>query len=916
MTVELTFHICKTIKSEHAGNRNSYGPIRRGMLMTPIHARSSRANVLLLAAAVAQGTATQVQAAETATVDASEAVEAVVVTGSRIRGAELVGSSRIDFNVDDLIQSGASTPLQALQQLPQVSALGISEGSRGQAGGNSNITYGSAINIRGLGPYATLTLINGRRVVPQGFSGTSVEPGIIPSLAIERVEIVADGASAIYGSDAITGVANFVLRKDFEGFEAIGRYGVADDYDDRQVGFLVGHRWTDGGFMLAFEHNAHSDLKGVDRDFFQADQRARGGGDYRERLCSPGNIVVGGVSYAIPSGGVTPGTVDALVPDTVNRCFGLRDIDLLPKQESNSAVAHVHQEIGGVRVFADALASKREFYQSFALSTGSITVPSSNAFFVSPVPAAQVVVQHAFADLPTSDQFGYSKALQGTIGVEFDLGESWIVSSSVAYGNDKESGKRIHDLNNAALTAALASSDPAQAYNPFGGTNSPAVLANLANVLFHGTSEVDFLAFDVGANGTLLSLPAGDVQLAVGYEGQRLDSDFRTYSGVITSPSLARTVLSRDVDSFYVEGQIPLFSERNARPGLHKLAISAAVRYDDYDDVGETTNPKFGLDWAPVPGWTFKATYGTSFRAPLLNQLAGNSSRVTVQNYSDPTRGGEITQGLAVAGPNFDLEPEEATTWTVGLDIEPQSLPQLRASISYFDIEYEGQINSVLGDFSILNREGDYAGTGVITRNPDPALVADLLSSRVVVGVVPDPVTLLIDARNFNLGRTLANGFDFSVSYRTEPASWGRLGLMLAGSYLTKYDTGPAPRSEPEDRLNTIFTPLRLRMRATLGWSNDSTSAALTAVHYGSYDNNLTQPVTKVSDETIFNLNVQHSLGGVLSGTTLEFNVLNLFDTEPPYVDIAPNRLGGGGFDPTLISPVGRMVSLGIRKRW
>ena len=161
--------------------------------------------------AVSQTAPAQEPAAEAAT------VEEVIVTGSRIRGIRSVGSTVTAVSREQIELSAPLSTAALIQKLPQVFNLGVSESSRGQAGGSGNITYGTSINLRGIGPYSTLTLLDGHRAVPQGTTGFAFDPATIPTLALGRVEVVADGASALYGSDAVAGVVNLILRRDFEG---------------------------------------------------------------------------------------------------------------------------------------------------------------------------------------------------------------------------------------------------------------------------------------------------------------------------------------------------------------------------------------------------------------------------------------------------------------------------------------------------------------------------------------------------------------------------------------------------------------------------------------------------------------------------------------------------------------------------
>ena len=315
--------------------------------------------------------------------DRANESERVVVTGSRLRGIEeAVGSPVFDIGREDIEELTVTTVDKLIQQTPQVLDLGVSEASRAQNGGAGNIVYGTGINLRGLGPYATLTLIDGHRAIS---NGRSIDPSFMPSLGLERIEVLADGASAVYGSDAIAGVVNLIPRRYVDGGQVFGRYGIGDEYDEQQLGASWGTIWDSGQLHMAYEYNYRSNLNGADRDYFRADQRSRGGPDYRPTQCNPGNIVVGGVSYAIPAGGVTAANRPALLPNTSNRCETLATQDLLPEQEYSSFAATLNQEITPwLELVADAFHTERTFERIVAPGTANLTVPSTNAFFVAP----------------------------------------------------------------------------------------------------------------------------------------------------------------------------------------------------------------------------------------------------------------------------------------------------------------------------------------------------------------------------------------------------------------------------------------------------------------------------------------------------------------------------------------------------
>lgn len=895
------------------------------------HVASFRGNPMIryavraaLAAVAASGWSATASAQEAPPPVADESLDEIIVTGSRIRGAEPVGSTVTTVSRQDIELAAPVSTTALIQRLPQVFNLGVSESSRGQSGGSGNITYGSAINLRGLGPFSTLTLIDGHRAVPQGTTGFGVDASIIPTAALARVEVVADGASALYGSDAVAGVVNLILRRDFEGVEASVRGGSGDAYSERQASLIGGHGWSGGNLMAAYEYSFHSNLNGLDRDFFRGDLTARGGRDFRVAQCNAGNIVVGGVSHAIPSGGVTPATADQLVPGTTNRCDNAQYQDLLPEQERHSFVTTFNHEFNDrVRIFADAFWTRREFVNQTGSQAAALTVRNVNPFFVAPPGSAatSVTVNYAFGDqLPSNDTSGFSEAYQASVGTGIKLFGEWNLEASYSYGRDTERSTSQYGINNAALTAALARTAPATALNPFStAPNNAAALQGLANQLFIAPGDTRFQGWEVKLDGPIMSLPGGELRAAIGYEGQHLSSVSGLINGTWDAPVRAITPeVKRTVNSAYAELLVPLFGAENARPGLRELTVDLAVRSDNYSDLtdGSTVNPKFGVDWAPLDNLKFRGTYGESFRAPTFAQIYGNSSALYVQNYSDPTRGGAITQGVTLSGGNLELEPETASTFTFGVDLQPT--PDLKLNLTYFHIEYEKQITSYLSDLTILNREDEFAGTGIIVRNPDPAFIAQLVATKPIRGVLPNPVTLYVDGRTNNLGTSIAAGYDLMASYDFEVGAAGKFALGLNATFFDNYEVAITPAADRLDQLNTLFNPLRFKARANVTWSRGGMLGAVYVNYLDSYDNNLVSPIQSVDAKTTVDLNLSYAFQGegFTNGLRVALDAVNLFDTDPPFVNIAQSPNGGGGFDPTLNNPVGRVVGLTLTKKW
>lgn len=850
----------------------------------------------------------------------------IVVTGSRVRGEAPVGSPVIALGRDQITASGAVTVDRIIKEVPQVFDLGVSENSRGQSGGNGNNTYGNSINLRGIGPYATLILVDGHRAVS---NSRSFDPSVLPSLGVERVEVVADGASAIYGSDAVAGVVNLIPRRSLDGIDMSARYGTSDDgaFHEYQLGAAAGKRWAGGQAMIAYEHVVRSALNGADRSFFTSDQRPFGGNDYRVTRCNPGTITAGGTTYAIPAGGVTQATAGSLVAGSTNNCNDLIGQDLFPRQRYDSVNGTLTQDLTDwLTFFGDGFFSKRSFAINPAYASATLTVPSTNAFFVRPAGftgASYTLGYNFLRDLPRNITTGYTRSWEVTPGLRIKLPHNWQVEGLFTYGKSHDESDQTRGLNNGALATALASSDPATAFDPYGlGRTSAATLALLGNQIFLAPTLNTFKGYEARVNGTLFTLPGGDVKLAAGYEGQEMDVRLGSARGNPTV-AVAYRHFTRRVDSEYAELLLPIFGSTNAAPGFEKLEIDAAVRHDRYSDVGSTTNPKVGVNWSPIRNLTLRGSYGTSFRAPLISQIYGNSNNLFVQTYQNPA--GAPIVGVALSGANLDLKPETATTWSVGADLEP--IRRLRLSATYWNVRYVNQVNSYLSDLAILTREAQFAGTGIILRDAAAAArVQALLASGVTLasgsfpGGNPANVTLFVDGRNNNLGKSITRGIDFQASYQLPTANAGSFAFNIGGTYLLSYDVAITPEGTLIDQKNKIFNPLTFKARGSVSWDLKPFRVQATVTHVGGYVNNAIAVPQNVKSYTPVDLSVGVQLGSPGSrnffkgDTLLGLEVRNLFDIKPPYVNLAPGANGNGGYDATASNPIGRQIAVSLRK--
>ncbi|MGQ3176730.1 MAG: TonB-dependent receptor plug domain-containing protein [Blastomonas fulva] len=844
----------------------------------------------------------------------------IVVTGSRIRGTGPVGSNVVSVSAAEIEAQPTATITEFLRKVPQIQGFGVDSSSAVVSGGQggTNTTRGSAINLRGVGPSATLTLVDGQRLSFSGVSSNYVDANAIPAAAVDRIEIVPDGASAVYGSDAVAGVVNFILRKEFEGIQVRGRYGVADDYWLAQASFMAGTNWGSGGVVFAYEYTRNDALGGDERDFVRFDLTGRGGRDYRNGQCSPGNIVVAGRTYAIPQAGVTPATAGQLVAGTRNLCENLSIADILPEEERHKFYGYAYQEIGDrLRVHVQGIYSLRD-YTAQAIQQGStsnivnLAVPNTNPFFVRPVgtTATTVTVEYDFTPLiGPIQQTGFTDTLFLTAGLAWNIDDNWKVSLDGVFSEDR-SAQNTRRINTTVLTDRLRSTNPALAFNPFGGANSADNIAAIYSGVFNPFAISRTRGGSLQADGSLFSIAGGDVRLAVGAEFLRYTSDAGNAQGALAAPTVTiNPKLERNQKSAFAELYIPIFSSANATGMFERLDLSAAVRYDDYSDVGSTTNPKFGLNWSPARGVLFKASYGTSFRAPGLQDLPLLRTGAGLTTWTDPLSPTGTSVGLQLNAGNPNLSPESAETWSISAELNPGLVPGLRLAATYFNLLYKDLIGFPPRTTSSL-LDPNYAFA--VTRNPTAAQITALTSQGLSLqGVVPPVIAFLYDGSAQNLGSIHTDGFDFDASYAFDAAG-GELTLGFNGTYTLGYDFAVTQIARPLDRAGDISFPVVFRARAYAGFRSGGFTVNALVNHVSGYTNTLVAPEQNVGSWNPVDIDISYEFknSGVLNGLALGLSVTNLFDQDPPFVNIP------GGWDPGQASALGRLVAFTLTKKF
>lgn len=790
--------------------------------------------------------------------DEAARLDDVVVTGSLIRGAADGPSPVVMISRDEIDRAGHATIAQALAAMPQNFGGTANEGAlqNGADRTATNGSFASGVNLRGLGSDATLVLVNGRRMAGTGAMGDFADVSTIPTSAVARIDVLLDGASALYGADAVGGVVNIVLRDDYDGAETRLRVGGTADgaSDELQLGQTLGRRWSSGSLMGTYEYYDRGALPVSARRLAgDADLRWRGGSDRRLNYAAPGNLVVfdpvsGGYvsTHAIPAGqdgtDLDPGD---FLPGQTNLSNQRRGMNVLPRQTRHSLFTALRQELGSRLVFsADARYGRRQYETVSAPTATLLTVNAGNPWFVSPTGAASHTVAYSFEnDLPNPGIRGEAESFGASMGARVALLGDWSLDAYVAHASERTDNKTFGALNSTFLREALGAiaDNPATPYsasrdgffNPFGGGggSSAAALAFISSGWTHTQAETGVSSANLQIDGPVFTLPGGTIKLAAGL-AFREESFWRRNdsfsSGLVPRIGVA-TDNSRQVTAAFGELRVPLFGPDNRRAGFERLELSVAARFEHYEDIGETTSPKIGIIWEPTTELVLRGNYGASYRAPALREL-NDAAR---QSPTFLPRGAQQILSMILYGGNPDLKSEEADTWTMGADYRPLSVPGLKLGFNWFRTEFDNRIGQPTFE-NILSALSDPALSPFVRivdplNNPaDRALVQSILDLPTTNFRDAYPATsygAIVDARYVNAARVEVEGIDANARYAFDigPDAFD-LGLTL--SYLARFDSWTTPESAAQSLRDRPNYPVGLRGRGSLGWSRGPWSAS------------------------------------------------------------------------------------------
>ncbi len=707
-------------------------------------------------------------------------VEKIEVTGSNIKRIDAETASPVQvITREDIEKTGKLTIGEVLRDIPSNSGNSFNETFT-----NSFSPGSSGVALRGLGQKATLVLINGRRTASYGFAqnlqDTFVDLNSIPNSAIDRVEILKDGASAIYGSDAIAGVINIILRKDFKGLElsASGgtRYEAGMNELRASITGGIGDLAKDRYNVLAVADYYHRDLLTWSETSWlrDGDNRSFNGGALNGWSSGVGTIqgpVIAGFGSRIALNPCPAGSVQRPIGDFDGRRQGTvcaRNVadflTLFPKSDRVGLLARGTIDFtANLSGFAEGNYSKNKSFQKFTAafaptsqvdqSTG-LTVTTNIILPVghpnNPTTAARIL-QYAFYELGGRDSDITSESSRALAGLKGNIGK-WDWEAAIGGAKSETTQVNYNRVNRFLLTPAFVAS-----YN-FSTPNQAAANTLRITPQRVATSKLTFA--DVKASTELFTLPAGPVGFAAGLEYRRESladrPDALITSGAVLGQGGTATDGSRNSNAIYGELSIPI---------LKSLEAQLAARRDKYSDFGGRTSPKIGLKWTVTKDFIVRATNSRGFKAPTLPEVSPSLATFFTTVFDpDPN----VQNFVSIAGTvksNPNIKPETSKAQTVGFVWEPSK--DFSFSVDYYNIKLENTIQApIQADFNQAAR-GNAVAASHITRDANG-------------------IPLAWSGQYINLDFQETDGFDFEARYGFN-ALGGKVSLAAAYTYIKSY---------------------------------------------------------------------------------------------------------------------------------
>ena len=900
----------------------------------------------------------QTQTAKPATQDDTASLQEVVVTGTAIKGLNAETSLPVQvFKAEDIARTGVTTTEDLFRLITAASAAGSVQTAQSTGFQNGSL---SAISLRGLNSGRTLVLINGRRASvygggSNGANGDSVDISQIPIAAIERVEILKDGASALYGSDAIAGVVNFILKSDYQGLEVSGLAGTPTrDGGGTTETFSVlgglGDLKTDRynvTLSAFFDHD--SPILGSSRPFASR-YNPQFGNDVTSSFAFPANVIL--PTHATGSGSTTanplagncgPASINDINYPAQCRFDNDSEVSLQPEQkrygqnldarlavgdnsqlyfQESFAVTDTIQQVQPVPLssgnpllpgnpyiafLTNLLATKYPTYNAAATGalpgTGAFLLPPTSPYYPTAFAAAHGqagqplnLIYRDFANGPrltedVADAFRTVLGFKGNAyGWDYDTG--FLYSESLVHENLLAGYAEYSEIQPLLDSGVI---------NPFGPTSSAAALAQANADTFTGQdfdSKTSITSVNGTASRTFFALPAGNVTGAVGVELRRETFDFNPATAIQTGnisgeggnqlPESA----ARSVESAFFETNVPL---------AQGLDADAAVRWDHYQGVGGTVNPKGSVKWQPVDWVLLRTSAGTGFRAPSLTDLyasqatsvTSNGTRDYIQcatfNANNPACSFQFT---TVTGGNPNLKPETSQNFAFGTVFQPVKNLSIDLDSFWIFLKNEITVGGLPYTTILASAASETEFASFITRNAAGNITA-------------------IQQTNANLFKTDVSGVDADLRYAFDLPQ-GRVSLLANGTYYYRYviqNANGTYTSQLDQGLDTVGFVSRFRYTATVLYDINDFNFSVTQNFQKKY-HDFASDITGVNREVSAydTADAQVNWTG-LNHFKLTLGARNIFDKNPPYANYGASVNNfAGGYDLSYGSPVGRFV--------
>ncbi len=843
----------------------------------------------------------------------------IVVTGTLIRGTEVTGAQTISVDAAAITAKGATSTTELLSLVPQLTNTfnGRLEGDpRGFQGGGISVTKPNLRNLPSSNSTSgslTLVLIDGIRQTPVGVNQAAIDVDIIPASVLEGIDVVTDGGSSLYGADAVAGVLNFRTRRKFDGIKVDGNLGLGETikgYKDWDASIIAGKSWNGGNAYISVGHSNRDLILNGETSWASGRVfNAAGVGSFSATQCP--NAVGTETRWFRFGPGANQFTNNPLAPGAGvfpvgTPCDGTATSAYLPKRTRTNVYGAISQELGeNIDLRVTGYWSKRDislaiFPRGFTAAgsplnsgalvgaafpnaaVGSLTaIPGGTSFSFSPNSAYQNEPQRI--GLTT---WGISPELTA------NLSGDWQVRVNTHYGRSTND-QSFPGVDAVATQAAINSGQ----LNPRNvAAASGALITSLTNFASAQDTKHQLFLVRTVADGPIFALPGGDAKVAIGAEYQRNKSSSRLNAGAFGSlDSVAFRSFTQNVKAVFAEVSLPIVSFAD---------ISASVRYDDYNDVGSTTNPNIGLTLKPTSWLKVFGHWNKSFNAPTaIDALVISTGRPVTGLYDagstnparrptdplgrDTSRQGTAALVLQGSGPN--IQPQTSENWAVGFTATPSR--NVRFGVNYYSIDAK----NLIGTLNPANLATYVTNPNQYTYNVTPAQYAAILAqltngAQIGTQLASTDIGIIVDTRTSNLNAAKLEGIDFNASWTIKTAEAGDVLLGFSGTRQTKAlvtNGGVAV-----DQLG-VAGNAKLLMSWYAGWNIGGFTSRVTFNHTGQFRDAGTNNVgifPVVEPFTVANLALGYDFaesGGALSGLSLRLGVDNLFDRRPQRINRA-----------------------------